>query len=244
MGRTRDPVRIDVIVEAATWAFTTMGFDRAKIHQVADRAKVGPGTVYLYAEDKDALFELALLRALESPIVANPALPYQKTAPAALGRLIEDCLHEIAHFPQLWVAAQRREHEGSAQEYYGVLLELCRWLRRYQSVILLADRNRLGWPQVAASLERVVWGDLQRRLTGYLSARMRTGHLTPVADPAMVARFTIDALVASLVTGPLMSPAGVRPRDDESLARLVAAGVIGSGDRLPLPPHPGQDSRV
>ncbi len=244
MGRVRDPIRIDIIVEAATWAFTTLGFARAKIHQVADRARVGPGTVYLYAEDKEALFELALLRALESPVVANPTLPYRKTPPASFGRLIEDCIHEVAHFPQLWVASQRREHEGSATEYYGVLLELCRWLRRYHSVVLLAERNRIDWPQLSTSLERVVWADLQRRLTGYLSARMRTGHLVSIADPAMVARFTIDSLVASLVTGPIMSPAGARPRDDESLARLVAAPLIGSGDRVPLPPHPGQDASV
>lgn len=229
MPRARDPAKIEAIVEAGTWAFTQFGYQRAKIHQVADRAKVGPGTVYLYVKDKDALFELCLLRALESPVVAHPELPYQKGPLSSQTRLIEDCLHEITHFPQLWVASQRRDDEGAAQEYFGILLEISRWLHRYRMAVLLAERNRLDWPILGASFDRVVWADLHRRLTGYLTGRMRTGSLIAVADPGLVARFTIDALVAALVVGPLTFPGSGRPRDDEALARLAAAGVIGAG---------------
>jgi AcrR family transcriptional regulator len=56
--RKRPPGRLDTIVSAATAAFINPGFARAKIHQIADGAKVGPGTVYLYVKDKEALFEL------------------------------------------------------------------------------------------------------------------------------------------------------------------------------------------
>ena len=124
MARNRDPNRLDGIVAAATNEFSRAGFDRAKISRIADRARVSPGTVYLYVEDKDALFELAVLRSLESPLVANPGLPYRKSPAGARLRLVEDCLHEVAHFPQLWVSNQRRNLDGSKQEFEGVLLEL------------------------------------------------------------------------------------------------------------------------
>ena len=78
------------------------------MHQIAERAGIGPGTLYLYVREKEALFELALLRSLESPVVAHPALPYDKTSERGLRQLVEDCLREISHFPQLWLAAQRR----------------------------------------------------------------------------------------------------------------------------------------
>jgi AcrR family transcriptional regulator len=242
--RARKPSRIDDIVEAATRAFIESGFDRAKIHRIAEAAGVGPGTVYLYAEDKEALFELALLRSLESPAVAHPALPYRKTPAESITRLIEDCLHEIAHFPQLWVASQRREPGASLEEYHGILLELARWMKRYRSAILLVDRNRHEWPDLADSFGRIVWADVQRRLTGYVAARMRSGALAAVADPALVARFTVDALAAALIVGPLVPLAPGRGQEEEPLVRLVAAGVAPSGNRLPLSPHSGEDPAV
>jgi AcrR family transcriptional regulator len=241
--RTRNPARLDAIVTAATAAFTDQGFARARIHQIATGASVGPGTVYLYAEDKEALFELALLRALESPVVAHPALPYQKTGAPSRKQLIEDCLHEITHFPQLWVASQRRGHDGAEAEYRGILLELARWLRRYRSAVRLAERNRLDWPELAAAFEAIVWNDLQRRLTAYLAVRMRAGSLVAAGDPALVARFAIDALVATLVLGPIAAPVAEPSSDEEALVGLVAAAVV-SRHRSPLSAHPRQDSSV
>lgn len=239
MPRVRDPARIDALIAAATELFIEVGYERTKIHRVADRARLSPGTVYLYAEDKEALFELAVLRSLESPLARDPALPYQKTDGNARKALLTDCLREIVHFPQLWVGAQRRAIGDSREEYYGILLEICRWVRRYRVAILLSDRNRLHWPVLAGEFEQVVWVDLHRRLTGYIDLRIRSGRLLPAGDPAMVARFTLDALVAVLVTGPLSLPADFGQPDDEVIAGLAAASLIGSRDGLPLPPHPG-----
>src|SRR5688572_11787355 len=95
--RTRHPAKLDAIIAAATSVFIDHGYGRAKVHQIAERGRVGPGTVYLYAEDKEALFELALLRALESPIVAHPSLPYAKTNDRSRRQLVEECLREISH---------------------------------------------------------------------------------------------------------------------------------------------------
>ncbi len=238
MARGRDPTRIDEIATAAAEAFIEFGYFRAKVHRIADRAKVGPGTVYLYAQDKESLFELALLRALESPLAANPVLPYRRTHPRSRRQLIESCLREVAQFPQLWVAAQRRNISESAKEYHGILLELCAWMRRYRSLILLTERNRVDWPDLAELFHQVIWSDLHHRLTAYLATRMRTGHLVPVGDPAAVARYTLDALVATLVLGPLTPKTG-GAQEDELVVTLVSAAVAvaaGDGSALPAPP--------
>lgn len=223
--RTRPPNRLDQIVSGATRAFIDLGYHRAKIHHIADQAGVGPGTVYLYAEDKEALFELAVLRSLESPIVAHPILPYRKTAAPGQRQLLTDCLHEVAQFPQLWVAAQRREPREAEAEYSGILLELVRWIRRYRNAILLSDRNRVDWPPLAQLFDRVVWNDLHQRLTSYLDSRMRGHLLAPIGDPAAVARFALDGLVAALATGPVGLEGAMLDTDD-LLVRLAAAPVV------------------
>jgi len=237
--RIRKPVTLDRIAIAATAAFIRYGYGRARIHQVAESAGVGPGTIYLYAEDKEALFELALLRALESPLVAQPALPYRKTETAELRKVIDSSLHQIAQFPQLWVAAQRRDvGPDGLEEYHGILLELIAWLRRYRSAVLLAERNRLDWPELAELFQRNIWSDLHRRLTTHLGVRMRAGQLAALGDPSTVARFTVDALVAFLVTGPLGDAAGSLPGGDDFLADLAASPVESSRHRLPFPSQP------
>jgi AcrR family transcriptional regulator len=241
--RSRPAGRLDAIIAAATELFVTQGFRRAKMHQIADRAGVGPGTLYLYVDDKEALFELALLRSLESPVVAHPILPYEKTSDKGRRQLVEDCLREISHFPQLWVAAQRRNVEESHEEYHGILLEIVAWLRRYRGAILLADRNRLDWPDLARTFQNIIWNDLHQRLTTYLATRMRAGHLAAPGDPAIVGRFTLDSLVAYLITGPL-EPSFAASDTDELLVRLVAGAVGGSRDGPPLRAYPGENPGV
>lgn len=244
MSRRRDPSKLDQIALAATWAFATAGFDRARISRIADRAGVGPGTLYLYVEDKEALFELSLLRSLESPLVANPALPYRKSPPGAGLRLIDDCLHEVAHFPQLWVANQRRSVTDAVEEYDGILLEMVRWLKRYRGAVALAERNRADRPELGQSFDRVVWVDLHQRLTTYIATRIRTGHLQPAGPPAALARFTIDALIAATVSGPVAATQAettVSAVGDDVLVRWVGAALRGSGNGLPFPAHAGQN---
>jgi AcrR family transcriptional regulator len=239
MARRRHPDRLDRIVAAATDAFTNVGYARAKIHRIAEDANISSGTIYLYVSDKESLFELALFRALESPLVADPTLPYQKSAEAQLEHRLVECLREITHFPQLWVAMQRRSAPNGREEYIGILLEISRWIRRYRAAILLAERNQLDWPLLAAEFSRVVWTDLHQRLTSYLGHRMRAGLLIAAGDPALIARVTLDALVAALVTGPLTLPIDRAAPDEDAVVAIVAAALVGSGDGLPLPPHQG-----
>jgi len=52
------------ILYAARAVFAEYGFRRATVEQVADRAEVGKGTVYLYFENKEAILAELLLQAL------------------------------------------------------------------------------------------------------------------------------------------------------------------------------------
>ncbi|MGH7562351.1 MAG: TetR/AcrR family transcriptional regulator, partial [Gemmatimonadales bacterium] len=65
MPRKRLLSRIDDIADAGTDVFARRGFAPARIGEIAQIARVGLGTVYLYAEGKEALFDLALRRAFE-----------------------------------------------------------------------------------------------------------------------------------------------------------------------------------
>jgi AcrR family transcriptional regulator len=65
-------VRREKILDAALTVFAERGYEAARLEDVAARAGVAKGTLYLYFEDKEALFE-ALVRGAVSPIMAKVA---------------------------------------------------------------------------------------------------------------------------------------------------------------------------
>jgi AcrR family transcriptional regulator len=64
----RGTSRRDVILRAALEEFSAHGFEAARLDDVARRAGVAKGTIYLYFRDKEALF-LELVRAEMAPVV-------------------------------------------------------------------------------------------------------------------------------------------------------------------------------
>ncbi len=65
--RRRKDARPRELIEAALQAFAENGFAGSKMEDIAERAGVAKGTVYLYFETKDALFE-AVVREKISPL--------------------------------------------------------------------------------------------------------------------------------------------------------------------------------
>ena len=65
----RDPeARRQAILEAAVGVFVSQGFAAARLDEVAKKAGVAKGTIYLHFKDKQDLFE-QMVRAAVSPVI-------------------------------------------------------------------------------------------------------------------------------------------------------------------------------
>lgn len=82
--RRRKEARPAEIVEAARLCFVDKGFGATRIDDVAKGAGVSKGTVYLYFDSKEALFE-AVIRANVSPVIDSviKAIEADPNTPAA-----------------------------------------------------------------------------------------------------------------------------------------------------------------
>lgn len=118
--KRRKDARPAEIVEAARQEFVARGFAAAKVEEIAARAGVSKGTVYLYFDTKEALFE-AVMRANVLPVIEGAATllgsASDMPAPAQLRFLLETMYRELVgterrklmqlmiaegpHFPQL-----------------------------------------------------------------------------------------------------------------------------------------------
>jgi AcrR family transcriptional regulator len=192
--RKRPVHRLDNIADSATEVFINKGFTGAGIAEIALAARVGPGTIYLYAANKDALFDLAIRRALEDPTVWTMALPHPAPEPGAVADAVWRCLQNAAHFPQLWLAAESPRPGDIAREAGGIVAELYTWLHRYRRAIKLVERCAGDWPDVAQVFQRRFWRGGIRRVADYLSRRMDEGALPHRRDPLAAAHLLVQSL--------------------------------------------------
>ncbi len=199
MPRKRAAGRLDHIAEAAIEVFTRQGFTKARISSIADLAQVGPGTIYLYAESKEALFDLAVRRALEDPEIWRIDLPHRTPVRGEIADHVWRCLQNAAQFPRLWLAIDSPPPRHISEEVGGIIQELADWLHRYRGAIKLVERSASDWPDLAQVFYRRFWRGGLRRIAEYLARRTREGLLPAGRDPQVAAHFLVEALSWSAV---------------------------------------------
>ena len=94
--RRRPEARPDEILDAALAVFAEKGLGGARMADIADRAGISKGTVYLYFETKDDLFRAVVPRVVEDAVVAMRE--------AAIGNTAREKLDAV--LPVFWAFAR------------------------------------------------------------------------------------------------------------------------------------------
>jgi len=195
MPRTRPPDRLAQLIASAIKVFTTRGYRRTQMADVAREMGVSPGTLYNYVESKEALFHLLIERAFHKGHSVPPAnLPLPTPPPEATLQLLRERLATEATFPRLDAALARQRVTNVRAELEGVVRELYSLVAGNYHASALIERSALDWPELAA-----VWfGELRRsilqRLTQYLERRIERGHFRPVPDAPTAARLILEVV--------------------------------------------------
>ena len=182
-------VRREAILAAALDEFSTNGFAAARLDDVARRAGVAKGTIYLYFADKEALFQ-ELVRSMLSPVVlAVESAPF---ADLLLPQLAE---RFVGMFVREILGTRRKEVirlvlvEGSrfpqiAEFYYREVLG--RVLSAVHTLLERAaergdkrDETIARFPQllVAPGLLAIIWSGLFDRFTPLDAEALMRAHL-------------------------------------------------------------------
>jgi len=137
--RRRKEARPAEILEAALAVFAERGFAAARMTEIAERARVSKGTIYLYFDSKEAVFR-ALVREMLVPRL-NEAAEIVRGHDGAAAPLLAQILRVLGHFistsdrvviPKM-VIAEARNFPDLARIYREELIE--RGLRLFGSVI-------------------------------------------------------------------------------------------------------------
>ena len=94
--KVRSLERRDAILAAALEEFSARGFEATRLDDVAARAKIAKGTIYLYFRDKETLFQ-ELIRAMLTPLVGTIETLGAADVPLAMlaDRLVDVFVREV-----------------------------------------------------------------------------------------------------------------------------------------------------
>ena len=189
MARTAPPDRLARLVEVATAVFIEHGYRLTRMEDIAEALGVAKGTLYLYVESKDALFDL-VVRTADREL---PAVPLPVKTPRArathdylVARLTEgQVLHELAKALGGARRAPRIELAAITGEIFDRLVA-------NRVGIRLVDRVARELPELGK-----VWFGGSRKLlidalAAYIARGVAAGELRAVPDTAIAARFVVE----------------------------------------------------
>jgi AcrR family transcriptional regulator len=193
VARSIPPDRFDALIRAATTVFLRQGYRRTQMADVAEELGVAKGTLYLYVESKEALFEQALLNADRAEPAPLPrALPVPTPRAGSTLRKLRARLARDAKLPALEAALARRKAADSRAEVDAIARELFRLLSAHRIGIKLLDRCGADFPELAQLWSAGGRGGVVALLDRYLRARIASRQLAPLANATLAARITLE----------------------------------------------------
>jgi AcrR family transcriptional regulator len=162
---------------------------------VADALGVAKGTLYLYVESKEALFDLAC-RFADSPHAADEIeLPIRTPKPGATLRFVREELARHQPLTALGTALGRKRIADVAGELRAIVLELYDELARNRRRIKLIDTSARDYPELAALWFEGARGGFLSALCDYLESRVDRGLFAPVPNVRAAARLVLETTV-------------------------------------------------
>jgi len=190
MARTIPQDRLPRLVAVATSVFIEQGFRQTKMDDVADALGVAKGTLYLYVESKEALFDL-VCRAADRPFEEPVGLPLKSPPAGATIKYITERLAAGQVMPSLGEALGGRRRE-TREELAAITGDIYDALARNRVGIKLVDRSARDIPELGKIWFGGARSFLVDALSHYLTDRIRTRRLRPTLDVGIAARFIVE----------------------------------------------------
>ncbi|MEW6735271.1 MAG: TetR/AcrR family transcriptional regulator, partial [Acidobacteriota bacterium] len=105
MRKVNIEVRIEELIQCATQVFCKNGYQQTQMADIAKAMGLSVGTLYLYVEGKEALFDLVVRHGVESDLKQLPInFPIPNPRPGVTLAYLQKVLNERGQWPKLKAA--------------------------------------------------------------------------------------------------------------------------------------------
>lgn len=222
--------RLRELVEAAFGVFCRQGYERAQVADVAKVMGVAAGTVYLYVEGKEALFDLVIRHsAAEDPEwLDDIEVPVPTPEPGSTLEFLRGVFGRKGQWPLLAAALKTTAADDIRAELDGVVREQYRLMTHHRRGLVLLMRSALEFPGLA---DVFVLGLRKRLLDGlaqYLKSRIAAGQIRAVQDVAATAAVMTQTIAWANLQRPLDPGLSALAEDavENATVDLIVCGLI------------------
>src|SRR5215510_11971483 len=192
--KMRSTERRDAILSAALDEFSIRGYEATRLDDVARRAGVAKGTIYLYFRDKETLFQ-ELIRAMLTPLVGTIEALGRSDVPlsAVAGEIVEIFVREVYETRRKdvirLIITEGRRFPNLAEFYYREVLSriigAVRALLRRAAARGEIPEGLADYPQIVAApgLVAIVWSGLFERFEPLDVRKMMKTHVELLFAP-------------------------------------------------------------
>jgi AcrR family transcriptional regulator len=161
---------------------------------VGARLNLSHALLYRVVDSKEALFELAVIYAIDKEAVSGIKIPLPTPPIGHTLGLVEQWAEKNANFPVLAEAMADGERSNIAKELAGILDERYQYLERNRLLLGLIERSALDLPELYSLYFTKVRRSHYEQLSTYLTSRIRAGNITPVPDVDAAVRFITESV--------------------------------------------------
>jgi AcrR family transcriptional regulator len=192
--QVRSQARREAILAAALDEFSANGFAAARLEDVARRAGIAKGTIYLYFADKEALFQ-ELVRSMLVPLIGNIETFVAQDMPLAvlLERFVDILVGDVLDSRRKdiirLIISEGPRFPALAQFYHREVLSrlmaaLRTVLQRAAARGEIRHRALVDFPQLLAApaLVAILWNGLFGKFAPLDARAMLAGHIDIVLD--------------------------------------------------------------
>lgn len=192
-GRT-PPRPLGEVADAAVRIFTDKGFRTAGISDISAALGLSHGALYTYADSKQALLYLALMRAVHPDAVDALAIPVAAPPQQQIIEMVDAWAVAQTGFKALTEAVSGASARPAGEELADIVAELYDFVENNRHILTLIAQCAQDLPDLGQ------WYFVRRRramiqaLGEYLRGRIAAGDLRPVPDVPVAARFIVESV--------------------------------------------------
>jgi len=196
MARQIPDDRLAQLIETATTVFIEQGYRRTQMADVAAAMGIAKGTLYLYVESKEALFDL-VCRYADKPPTSPSAVSFPIRSPKAGAtlRYVRDELQRHQGVESLIAALASKRTANVASEISEILREFYDKLVANRRRIKLIDKSARDYPELATLWFQGARAGFLELFADYLQVRIARGLIGPVPDVRATARLVMETTV-------------------------------------------------
>ena len=215
--------QLERIIEGAIRIFSSHGYRQAQMSDIAKEIGISPGTLYLYFESKEALFEYILKYIfLSEQNFKEIAFPIKSSSRDFGFNTLKELYASSEPFAYIKQMMRNKKVKNVQEEFEKIIRLEFHFLSTYRNGITMLLNSTFHWPQLADIYTDSVKNYLDT-LSSYLVLRIDQGFIRKLPDVPAAARMILETVAWFAVH---RYKAMLQPNIDEKTAEETVVDLL------------------